>query len=209
MEIIWDVAAYAAAEAIADAAGECSTEGTAFGCAKAESQAAAWAASTAEAHAVAYAEAYNACGACDPDTAFETSAAAEAIASSFIELMADVYARAEIQVCSEGDGTASATAWSNCWATAFTRINAKAVADSLVAGGCQYAHAEVFVRAVTDATYTNIAGCEQGDSGSGNGSGSADGSTAEAVRTPLACDCSFNANRCGVWCLIFAVPYLC
>ena len=181
VEIIWDVPAYAAAQAIADASGTCTSSGTAFGCAKAKAQAAAWAAATAEAHAAAYAEAYNGCGQCHPDTAIEATAAAEAIASTFIELMADVYSRAEIEVCVQGDQSSSASAWSNCFATAFTRINAKAVADSLVAGACQYAQAEVFVRAATDAQYTVVEGCAQGDSGSGNGSGSTDGSTAEGI----------------------------
>ena len=183
VEIIWDKPAYAVAQAIADASGDCTSTGKAFGCATAESQAAAWASATAEAHAAAYAEAYNGCGACDPQTAVEATASSEVLASTFIELMADVYARAEILVCVKGDQSASATAWSNCFAKAFTHINAKAIADSLVAGACQYAHAEVFVRAVTDAKYTNVAGCEQGDSGSGNGSGDATGSDAEAVRT--------------------------
>ena len=122
VEIIWDVPAYAAAQAIADASGTCTSSGTAFGCAKAKAQAAAWAAATAEAHAAAYAEAYNGCGQCHPDTAIEATAAAEAIASTFIELMADVYARAEIEVCVNGDQSASATAWSNCFARAYARI---------------------------------------------------------------------------------------
>ena len=59
--------------------------------------------------------------------------------------------------------------------------NAKAVADGFVSGKCVNAMAEVFVRAATDARYTEVAGCEQGDSGSGNGSGDTSGSTAEAV----------------------------
>jgi hypothetical protein len=60
--------------------------------------------------------------------------------------------------------------------------NAKAMADSLVAGDCNLAHATVFVNAVTDASWTKIEGCAQGDSGTGNGSGSTKGSTGEAVR---------------------------
>ena len=113
--------------------------------------------------------------------------------------MADVYAQAEIQVCVAGDQTSSASAWSNCFATAFTRINAKAVADSLVAGACQYAQVEVFVRAVTDSTYTDIEGCSQGDSGSGNGSGDTSGSTGEAVRaarSPFRCFLWYRLNMC-------------
>ena len=182
VEVIWDVAAYAAAKAITDASGTCTSTGTAFGCAKAKAQAAAWAAATAEAHAGAYAEAYNGCGACDPDTAVQATASAEVIESTFIELMADVYSRSEIEVCVQGDDSASASAWSSCYATAFTRINAKAVADSLVAGACQYAQAEVFVRAATDADYIVVEGCAQTDSGTGNGSGDTSGSTAEGVR---------------------------
>ena len=121
MEVIWDVPAFAAARAIADAAGTCTSTGEAFGCAKAKAQAAAWASATAEAHAAAYAEAYNGCGICDP-TAVEATASAEVLASTFIELMADVYAQAEIQVCVAGDQTSSASAWSNCFATAYARI---------------------------------------------------------------------------------------
>ena len=121
MEIIWDVAAQAVAAAIADAAGDCSSEGTAFGCAKAKAQAAAWASATDEAHAHAYAEAYNGCGVCE-DAGTLTEAAAEVIASTFIELMADVYARAEVEVCVAGDQVSSATAWSNCFAKAYTLI---------------------------------------------------------------------------------------
>lgn len=182
IEEIWDEPAYAAAQAIADAAGECTSTGKAFGCAKAESQAAAWASAAAEAHAHAYAEAFNGCGACDPNTALQTEAAAESLASTFIELIVDVYARAEVNVCVQGDQSSSAEAWSNCFAKAFTRLNAKAVADSLVAGACQYAQVEVFVRTVTSATYTDVSGCEQGDRGSGNGSGDTSGSAAESVR---------------------------
>ena len=121
MDIIWDVPAVAAARAIADASGECTSEGKAFGCAKAASQAAAWASATAEAHAYAYAEAFNGCGLCD-QRGTEASAAAEVVASSFVELMADVYARAEVEVCVQGNQSASATAWSNCYARAYARL---------------------------------------------------------------------------------------
>jgi hypothetical protein len=62
--------------------------------------------------------------------------------------------------------------------------NAKAVANSLVNGNCELAHAQVFVNAVTEASYTNIQGCAQKDSSSGNASGSTGGSTAESVRSP-------------------------
>ena len=121
MESIWDVPAFAAARAIADAAGTCTSTGKAFGCAKAKSQAAAWASATAEAHARATAEAFNGCGLCG-DKGTQTEAAAEVVASSFVELMADVYAQAEIQVCVAGDQTASASAWSNCYAAAYAKI---------------------------------------------------------------------------------------
>ena len=121
MHIIWDVPAVAAARAIADASGTCTSSGNAFGCAKAKAQAAAWASATAEAHALAYAEAFNGCGVCE-DAGTEVSASAEVLASTFIELMADVYARAEIEVCVQGDQSSSATAWSNCFAQAYTRI---------------------------------------------------------------------------------------
>ena len=121
MDIIWDVPASAAARAIADASGECTSTGNAFGCAKAQAQAAAWASATAEAHAHAYAEAFNGCGLCDT-AGTQVEASSEVIASTFVELMADVYAQAEIQVCVAGDQTSSASAWSNCFATAYARI---------------------------------------------------------------------------------------
>ena len=121
IEVLWDVPAFAAAAAIADAAGTCTSTGKAFGCAKAKAQAAAWASATAEAHAHAYTEAFNGCGLCE-DAGTQTEASSEAIASTFIELMADVYDQAEIQVCVAGDQTSSASAWSNCFATAYTKI---------------------------------------------------------------------------------------
>jgi hypothetical protein len=121
VKVIWDVPAFATARAISDASGVCTSYGTAFGCAKAKAQAAAWAAATAEAHAGAYAEAYSGCGIC-PDTAVEASASAEVYASTFVQLMADVYAKAEIEVCVAGTQSASATAWSKCFAEAFARL---------------------------------------------------------------------------------------
>jgi hypothetical protein len=121
VKVIWDVPAFATARAISDASGVCTSYGTAFGCAKAKSQAAAWAAATAEAHAGAYAEAFNGCGICK-DTAVEASASAEVYASTFVQLMADVYSKAEIEVCVAGTQSASATAWSMCFADAFARL---------------------------------------------------------------------------------------
>ena len=121
IEVIWDVPAFAAARAITDAAGECTSTGKAFGCASAESQAAAWATATAEAHASAYAEAFNGCGVCDT-AGTQVEAAAEVLASTFQTLVADVYSRAEILVCVEGDQSSSAEAFSNCFATAYTRL---------------------------------------------------------------------------------------
>lgn len=138
---------------------------------KAKSHAAAEAATTAEAHAGAYAEAYNGCGACDPDIATEaTASASEVLASTFVEMTADVYVQSAIEVCVRDNHSSSAKVWFNCFGKAFTRINAKAVADSLVTGACQYAQAEVFVRSVTHFRYTNIQGCSQGDAGTENGS---------------------------------------
>ena len=43
------------------------------------------------------------------------------------------------------------------------------------------AKAKVAVTALTDADYTVVEGCAQGDSGSGNGSGDSSGSTAEGI----------------------------
>ena len=63
--------------------------------------------------------------------------------------------------------------------------SAKAIADGFVSGKCVNAKADVFVQATTDAKYTVIEGCAQGDSGSGNGSGSTDGSTAEGIVNDL------------------------
>ena len=60
--------------------------------------------------------------------------------------------------------------------------NAKAVAGSWISGKSVNAKAKVAVDAMTSATYTNVEGCSQGDSSSGNGSGDTSGSTAEGVR---------------------------
>ena len=80
--------------------------------------------------------------------------------------------------------------------------NAKAMADSFVAGKCKNAKAEVAVSALTDATYTNTAGCEQGDSSSGNGSGDTSGSTGEAVRVHSICQHCLRLIRL-FWCFLF------
>ena len=68
-----------------------------------------------------FAEAFKGCGVCD-GRGTEALASAEVLASSFVELIADVYARAEIEVCVQGDQSASASAWSNCFARAYARI---------------------------------------------------------------------------------------
>ena len=59
--------------------------------------------------------------------------------------------------------------------------NAKAIAGAWTSGLCVNAKASVAVTALTDAEYTVIDGCEQGDSGSGNGSGDSSGSTGEGI----------------------------
>ena len=59
--------------------------------------------------------------------------------------------------------------------------NAKAIAVSWISGKCVNAMASVAVTALTDADYTVVEGCAQGDSGSGVGSGDASGSTAEGI----------------------------
>lgn len=59
--------------------------------------------------------------------------------------------------------------------------SAKAIASAFADGTCINSKADVFVSAVTEASYTSAENCAQDDSGSGNGSGSSDGSTAEGI----------------------------
>jgi hypothetical protein len=120
VEQIFRGAASASARAIADAQAECVSQGNAFGCATATATAKAWARATAEAWAQAVATATNNCGCLTDADAF-----AFGQASTFIDLIADVYARAEVHACVEGNAESKAGAWSNCFATAFTKIFAK------------------------------------------------------------------------------------
>ena len=175
-------AAVAVAQAVADASVECTSSGNAFGCAKAESSAGAWASATAEANAHAISEAFGGCSTCH-GTAVEVSAAAENLASSFLSLSADVFARAEVVACVRGDQAASAQAFSNCFAEAYAQVFARASAYALIEGKCLTEDATVKVRAATKADFTENSSCDVFDSASGNASGDTSGSSAEAVRS--------------------------
>ena len=176
------LAAVAVAQAVADASAECTSNGKAFGCAKAEAAAASWAAATAEAHAHAVSEALGGCGSCH-GTAVEVQAAAENLAASFVQLTADVFARAEVVACVRGDQAASAEAFSNCFAEAYAQVFARASAYALIEGKCLSEDATVKVQAATKAEFSESSSCDVFDSASGNASGDTSGSAADAVRS--------------------------
>jgi hypothetical protein len=188
-------AARAVATAIAKASATCTSSGKAFGCAQAQAQANAWARATAEAYARAYGEAVNKCGTCDP-TVVEASSSAEVIASSFVDLVADVYARAEVQVCVNGNDNASAEAYSNCFAKAYALVSTKAVAEALVSGKCTTAKTDVFVQAVTTADYSDIESCAEITSKTPGAVADTSGTSAEAVRSLRCCFRIFSPFLC-------------
>ena len=113
--------ALALATAFAGAQASCVSAGNSFGCSSATATAEAWAEASAEAHATAVAKAARDCDACDVDAA----ALSVGRADVFIELIADVFARAEVTACSEGDGEAVAVAFTNCVAEAYATVFAK------------------------------------------------------------------------------------
>lgn len=182
------------ARAITSASADCSSSGNAVGCAAAQAQASAWASATAEAHARAYAEAFNKCGGCDKTAVTKATASNEALASSFVELVADVYARAEVEVCVKGTESASAEAMSNCFADGFAKVSTQAIAMALVSGKCKINNADVFVDAVTSATYTTLESCAESTSTTGEGSANSDGTSAESVRCP-----HFFSSSCNLF----------
>ena len=175
-------AADAAAKVITSASADCESSGNAVGCATARAKAAAWAFATAEAFAGAWAEAYNGCGTCDKGVVTEATASSEALASTFVELTADAFARSEVEVCVQGDQSASAQAMSKCFAKAWTKVSTQAVAHALISGRCDLSKAQVFVDAVTSAEYTTVESCSESTATDGNGEASTDGGSAEAVR---------------------------
>jgi hypothetical protein len=182
VEGVFVAAAIVVAETIADAAATCTSNGNAFGCAQAQAQANAWASATAEAYARAYAEAINKCPACAGSLQQATSSA-EVVASSFLERVADVYARAEVQVCVAGNDNASAEAYSKCFAAAYAKASAKAVAEAIVGEGCNTANTDVFVKAATAIDFTTIESCSQTTSVTDGGSADTSGNDAEVVRS--------------------------
>jgi hypothetical protein len=184
-------AASVVATAIAKASATCTSNGNAFGCAQAQSQASAWASATAEAYAKAYAEAINKCPAC-PKSSQQATSSAEVVASSFLELIADVYARTEVQVCVAGNDNASAEAFSKCFASAYAKLGASAVAKAFVKEGCSSANTNTFVDAATAINYGTIESCAQTTSvtpeapGISGAAADTAGNNADAVRpSPL------------------------
>jgi hypothetical protein len=181
VEGVFVAAAGVVATAIAKAAATCTSNGNAFGCAQAQAQANAWASATAEAYARAYAESINKCPIC-AGSQQQASSSAEVVASSFLELIVDVYARAEVQVCVAGNDNASAEAFSKCFAAAYAKVSAKAVAEAFVSEGCNTAQTDVFVKAATAIDYTTVESCAQTTSVTDGGSADTSGNDAEAVR---------------------------
>lgn len=177
-------AADAAARAITAASADCTSSGNAVGCATAQAQATAWASATAEAYATAWAEAYNGCGTCEEGIVAQATASNEAISETFIQLTADAFARAEVEVCVIGNQSASAEAMSSCFAKAWAKVFTQAIANALISGKCDLAKAKVFVDAVTSAEYTTVETCAQSTATTGNGEASTDSGSAEAVRFP-------------------------
>lgn len=178
------------ARAITSSESECESTGNAFGCATAQAKASAWASSTAEAYARAYAEAYSGCTPCDPNLTAQVTASTEGISSTFITLVADVFARAETLVCVQGDQAASAEAMSNCFAQAYATIMTTSVAQALIGGGCLKPTTEVFANAATSADFNRIESCLEEFETTGGGVTDTEGTTADVVRylnVPLPC----------------------
>jgi hypothetical protein len=69
----------------------------------------------------------------------------------------------------EGNQKLSAKASANCFAQAFVKVAAKAVAEALEANKCLNPTAEVFVKTATSANYTEFTTCAESTSSDGAG----------------------------------------
>ena len=165
----------AIAKAVAAGQADCVSKGNAFGCTSATATAEAWAEATAEAHSLAVAKAFDKCH-CD----VEASSLSIAQASTFIEMSADVFSRAEVFACSEGDSSSWAVAYSQCTAVSYAKVWTKAYAEAYLSTGCATSAAKTKVIAATGADFITIEGCERFDKAEGHAYGSTEGSHAEA-----------------------------
>ena len=169
--------AFAAAITASQAA--CVSAGNAFGCASASATAEAWAMATAEAHATAVAASAEEC-----DRLASAQALSVGTASTFIELIADAFARSDVTACSEGDAASFAAAYSSCSASAYATVWTKAIAEALLEGNCYSTQVATRIVAETSGDFGVIEGCERDDFSFGDAFGSTSGSTAEGVRSP-------------------------
>lgn len=139
--------AIAFAQAITSVLAQCESKGNAWGCSLAKANARAVASSCASAHASAVAAAlkdcpcYDASYVCDSDCTggyVDDAAFAGAFgeAWNYVELCAQAETTSAAAVCVAGTAKAKASAYSNCFATAYAKIMAYATAKALVLGGC-------------------------------------------------------------------------
>eukprot|EP00892_Ulva_mutabilis_P008882 jgi/Ulvmu1/6366/UM293_0001.1 len=156
----------------------CVSSGNAFGCASATATAEAWAAATAEAHATAVASSVEEC-----ECLVEAASFSFGQASTFIELVAEAFATAEVQACVEGDAIAFAQAYAQCTAVSYATVFATAIAEALLEGDCFSATVATAVLAETSAVFEVIENCDQADFSVGDAFASTDGSSAEGVRS--------------------------
>lgn len=92
----------------------------------------------------------------------------------------EVFSRAEVSACSEGDNSAWAKAYSNCAAAAYAKVWASLYAKAFLDSGCMSAEAASIVKTETGGDFYTIEGCQRYDYATGNAGGSTTGSTAEA-----------------------------
>ena len=170
-------AGFAIAAALAESQAACVSSGNTFGCASASATAEAWAMATAEAHATAVAASAEEC-----DCLASAQALSVGSASTFIELIADAFARAEVEACVEGDTSSFAVAYATCSATAYATVWTKAIAEAILEGDCYNTAIAARIVTETSGDFGVIEGCVRDDFSFGDASGATDGSTAEGVR---------------------------
>lgn len=112
-------AGVAIANAVAYSQADCVSSGNAFGCASASAHARAWAWGHFEFHVNATTRAIKLC----PCLASNRGASERlASASTFVELMSEAFARAEVVACVAGKDSAWAAAYANCAALAYAQL---------------------------------------------------------------------------------------
>lgn len=165
----------AIANAVASSQADCVSHGNAFGCAAAGASAKSWAQAFVDVHSTAIAAAIDVC----PCLESSASAGSLAKASTFIDLVTEAFARAEVVACVAGDDSAWASAYSNCAALAYAQLWTKAIADAYIDGDCYNTSVSNLVIAKTGGDYGVIQGCEKDVQSSGYATGSTKGSTTD------------------------------